>query len=69
MDDQTPRASTPEPIAHWLDGYELRMRTHILFAVNYERHFGHGAPGHLDLITIATLARQLAFALDQELPQ
>jgi hypothetical protein len=62
----TDSASTP--VNHWIDGYEERMRKHIQFALNYQANYGHGAAGHLDLLTIATLARQLSFALDQTPP-
>lgn len=62
-------AAAPDPIRHWIDGYEERMRKHIQFALKYADDFNHGAPGHLDLLTIATLARQLSFALDEEPPR
>lgn len=58
----------PDPVKHWIDGYEDRMRKHIQFALEYVAHYEHGAPGHLDLMTIATLARHLSFALDMEPP-
>lgn len=57
-------ASTPKSITHWIDGYDERTRKHIQFALDYATNYGHGAPGHLDLMTIAALARQLSFALD-----
>lgn len=56
-------------VKHWIDGYEERMRKHIQFALKYADDFSHGAPGHLDLMTIATLARHLSFALDVEPPR
>lgn len=58
----------PDPVKHWIDGYDDRMRKHIQFALDYAANYNHGAPGHLDLLTIATLARQLSFALDVEPP-
>lgn len=58
-----------KPVAHWIDGYEERMRKHIQFALKYADEFNHGAPGHLDLLTIAALARHLSFALDVEPPR
>lgn len=60
---------SPVPVKHWIDGYEERMRKHIQFALKYADDFNHGAPGHLDLLTIATLARHLSFALDVEAPR
>lgn len=58
----------PKPVAHWIDGYDERTRKHIQFALDYAENYGHGAPGHLDLMTIAALARQLSFALDVDPP-
>lgn len=62
------RVSAPVPVKHWIDGYEDRMRKHIQFALDYAANYEHGAPCHLDLMTIATLARHLSFALDVEQP-
>lgn len=66
---EQPQVDEVQACAHWIDGYEERMRKHIQFALKYADDFNHGAPGHLDLLTIATLARQLSFALDQEPPR
>jgi len=41
---------------HWTDTLDERMRKHVAFARSYAKDFSHGAPGHLDLITIAALA-------------
>lgn len=38
---------------------EQRTRDHVAYARHYADHFAHGAPGHLDLMTIAELARLL----------
>lgn len=62
-------AAAPDPIKHWIEGYEPRMQKHIQFALKYADDFDHGAPGHLDLITIAKLARHLSFSLDVEPPR
>jgi hypothetical protein len=67
-EDRGAQYQSPEPVKHWIDGYEERMRKHIKFALAYAADFNHGAPGHLDLLTIATLARHLSFATDQEPP-
>jgi len=67
VNQQGPVAA-PAPVAHWVDGYEERMRKHIQFALDYAAHYEHGAPGHLDLMTIAALARHLSYALDVEPP-
>lgn len=67
VNEQGPVAA-PQPINHWIEGYEPRMRKHIQFALEYAANYDHGAPGHLDLMTIATLARQLSFALDVDPP-
>jgi hypothetical protein len=58
--------NTPEPVKTWLDGFDDRTRKHIQFARHYQAHFGHGAPGHLDLETIATLARYIDHITDQD---
>lgn len=61
MDEQTPK-----PVKNWLEGFDERMRKHIQFARHYQSQFSHGAPGHLDLETIATLARYIDFITDQD---
>lgn len=33
-----------------------RMATHLVFSTDYAARFAHGAPGHLDYMTIAALA-------------
>jgi hypothetical protein len=43
----------------WMQPLDIRSRQHVLFARHYAREFAHGAPGHLDLMTIATLAQLL----------
>lgn len=43
----------------WRSSLDDRMRTHVAFAEHYAQHFAHGAPGHLDLLTIAKLASLL----------
>ena len=53
-------------VKYWADGFAERDRKHIAFARNYAEHFAHGAPGHLDLMLIATLARYIDFITDQE---
>lgn len=46
----------------WKDDLDPRMRRHVEFALSYVRDFGHGCPGHLDLLTIAALADLLTVA-------
>lgn len=46
---------------HWTEGLDDRTRKHIAFARDYAEHYAHGAPGHLDLMTIASLAKALDF--------
>jgi hypothetical protein len=57
MDETTKgeRHETP----HWTDGLDDRTRTHIAYARVYASDYAHGAPGHLDLMTIAVLAGKL----------
>lgn len=43
----------------WMAQLDERTNKHIAFARTYAAQFGHGAPGHLDLMTIAALAKLL----------
>jgi hypothetical protein len=43
----------------WAATLDERMNKHIVFARDYAKRFAHGAPGHLDLMTIAALAKML----------
>ena len=43
----------------WMGRLDDRTRKHVLYAKVYARDFAHGAPGHLDLMTIAELAKLL----------
>lgn len=47
------------PPPQWLAGLDERTNKHIAFARDYAQRFAHGAPGHLDLMTIAKLAELL----------
>lgn len=46
----------PRQPSDWVAQLEQRMRAHVAFARTYTREFNHGAPGHLDLLTISALA-------------
>lgn len=52
-------ARQPDPVKDWIEGFEERERKQIRFALLYEMHFAHGAPGHLDMMVIAKLARYI----------
>jgi hypothetical protein len=52
------KMSTPRP-PHWTEQLDSRTRTHVQYAQHYAAKFAHGAPGHLDLMTIAELAALL----------
>lgn len=41
----------------WTHILDDRTRKHVHFARAYAEHFAHGAPGHMDLMTIARLAQ------------
>lgn len=57
---EDPSAPMPAPqLAAWLASLDPRTQTHVAFARNYAANFNHGAPGHLDLLTIAQLADKL----------
>lgn len=49
----------PQPQRLSLTVVDPRMKKQIEFARNYVANFNHGAPGHLDLITIDWLASTL----------
>lgn len=55
-DENKPMSSKPP---QWMAALDERTNKHISFALNYAALYAHGAPGHLDLMTIATLARLL----------
>lgn len=39
-----------------LEMIDGRMRLHVLWCRAYAQNYNHGAPGHLDMLTIAKLA-------------
>jgi hypothetical protein len=43
----------------WMAHLDERTNRHIAYARHYALNFAHGAPGHLDLMTIAQLAKLL----------
>lgn len=59
LDAQPGIANIPKPPPQWMALLDERTNKHIVFARTYAREFAHGAPGHLDLMTIAKLADML----------
>lgn len=59
MEGKTLKALPEWQPPQWMEGLDERMVKHIAFARNYADQFAHGAPGHLDLMTIAVLAKLL----------
>lgn len=52
----------PEPDApalDWRDALEPRIRQHVAYCQSYVTNHNHGAPGHLDRVTVDTLAKLL----------
>lgn len=47
------------PITSWRMALDERQRQHVAFCQQYVEKFGHGAPGHLDMLVIDNLARLL----------
>jgi hypothetical protein len=43
----------------WRDGLEPRIRAHVAYCQNYVTNHNHGAPGHLDRVTVDALAKLL----------
>jgi hypothetical protein len=58
------KAATGRP-PQWMAQLDERTNKHIAFARNYAEHYAHGAPGHLDLTTIAWLATYIDFLFVQ----
>jgi len=56
MDENKPQTEQPP---QWAARLDERTQKHVAFAQNYARDYAHGAPGHLDLMTIAALAKLL----------
>lgn len=52
------RDGAPPP-TDWRTLLDDRTATHVTFAQSYAREYHHGAPGHLDLMTIDALAKLL----------
>ena len=52
------KPQTEQPL-QWMAALDERTRKHIAYAREYAEKYAHGAPGHLDLMTIALLARLL----------
>ena len=49
----------PKQPSQWMAQLDERTNKHIVYARDYAERFAHGAPGHLDLMTIAALAKML----------
>lgn len=54
MDEEQKQAAPDQ--TDWVWMLDQRMQSHVSFARMYTREFNHGAPGHLDLLTISALA-------------
>ena len=53
------RRKIEQPPPQWMAQLDERTNKHIVFARNYAESYAHGAPGYLDLMTIAALANFL----------
>jgi hypothetical protein len=58
MDEQAAPLQPKQP-PQWMTQLDERTQKQIQFARVYRAEFGHGAPGHLDMMTIAALAQLL----------
>lgn len=59
MDESKKSVGEGHESPHWTDDLDGRTRVHIAYARVYASDYAHGAPGHLDLMTIAALAKKL----------
>ena len=71
MDESTEQQPTGagQELPHWSDDLDGRTRVHIAYARVYASDYAHGAPGHLDLMTIAALAKKLDALSGRQRPQ
>lgn len=65
MGENKPQSAQPP---QWMARLDERTNKHIAFALHYAAAYAHGAPGHLDLMTIATLAKMLT-EREQQAPE
>lgn len=61
MDEPIKEGETPatSPPPDWRDGLDDRTRRHVAFCQDYAAKHNHGAPGHIDYLTVDTLAKIL----------
>jgi len=57
--DESQAPLQPKQPPRWMAVLDERTNKHIVYARTYAREFAHGAPGHLDLMTIAAMANLL----------
>lgn len=65
MEENATPTGAGHELPNWTDDLDSRTRVHIAYARSYAADYAHGAPGHLDLMTIATLAKKLDQAWGQ----
>lgn len=46
-----------EQLKNWRLLFTDRDQKHIAFCENYKEHFAHGAPGHIDYMLVAGMAK------------
>lgn len=59
MDENQKHEGFGHILPGWMDDLDGRTRVHIAYARVYASDYAHGAPGHLDLMTIAALAKKI----------
>jgi hypothetical protein len=60
------QAEYPAATLHWSENYGGRELQEIKFARTYHQRYGHGTPGHLHLLLISQLSRQIDILLGRD---
>jgi len=62
---ETPNEKSPYP-HHWTEAFAGRELEEIKFARTYHQCYGHGTPGHLHLLIISQLSRQVDILMGRD---
>lgn len=62
---QAEQGTSPYP-HHWTETFAGRELEEIKFARTYHQRYGHGTPGHLHLLLISQLSRQVDILMGRD---